>query len=90
MWPEEIKNKQEEQVCLIAGEINATGRVLYWIDKGCTNIGDYAVVENKNGYDLVKIIGKVITTKKEANKFSNTKYENMKSVVIAINKNELI
>ena len=51
------------------------------------NIGDYAIVENMNGYDLVKVIGIVKTTKKDTGKFSNTKYENMKNAILGINAN---
>ena len=35
----------------------------------------------KNGYDLIKSVGIIYTTKKEASKFSKTKYENMKKVI---------
>ena len=78
---------QEERVCLIAGTINATGKTLYWIDnEGLTLIGSYAIVENANGYDLVKVVGKTETTKKDVVKFSSTSYKNMKKVIRAIAK----
>ena len=44
-------------------------------------VGNYAIVENMNGFDLIKIIGKVETTKTNASKFSNTRYENMKQTI---------
>lgn len=81
----------DKETFLIAGVINATNRMLYWKNKDnlSITIGDYAVVENMNGYDLVKVIGIVYTRESQASKFSNTRYENMKSVVKVIKK-ELI
>ena len=83
------KEKTEERVCLIAGVINATGKMLFWKNEGDIEIGDYAVVENMNGYDLVKVVGIVMTTKTEASKFSNTKYNNMKKAVLGIEESAL-
>lgn len=84
---EDIMNGNNEEVYLVAGLINATGRVLHWRTKSEIELGDYAIVENMNGYDLVKIVGIVKTTKKNAIKFSNTKYENMKNVILEIKSN---
>ena len=92
---EDIVNENNKEVYLVAGLINATGKVLHWrtraeIKLGVNfdfNIGDYAIVENMNGYDLVKVIGIVKTTKKDTGKFSNTKYENMKNAILGINAN---
>lgn len=75
-----------EKVNLIAGTINATGKTLFWKGEKYMSIGNYAIVENMNGYDLVKIVGKIETTKKEASKFSNTKYENMKKTMCEVSK----
>lgn len=72
---------EDEEIILIAGIINATGTLLYWKSDGEISVGDYAIVENKNGYDLIKSVGIIYTTKKEASKFSKTKYENMKKVI---------
>ena len=83
-------NKKDEIVTLVAGLINATGKMLFWKDKYEMQIGDYAVVENMNGYDLVKVVGIVLTTDKEASEFSNTKYENMKKTIYPISKDEII
>ena len=66
---------------LIAGTINATGKTLYWIDTGYTLIGEYAIVENIKGYDLIKVVGVIDTTKDNVSKFSNTSYKNMKRVI---------
>ncbi len=74
--------EEDKKVILIAGIINVTGQNLFWKnEKGLDiDIGDYAIVENVNGYDLIKVIGKIETTEENAKKFSNTKYCNMKKV----------
>lgn len=83
---EEQKNKE---VTLVAGIINATGKMLYWKDEIGTSIGDYAVVENMNGYDLIKVIGITKTREYSTGHFSNTKYENMKKVIGAFSKEKI-
>ena len=56
-------------------------------------VGDYAIVENTNGYDLIKVVGVVVTKEDLVDKFSKTKYERMKEtkgkVEIQGNKNVL-
>ena len=95
MRPDEIGKKIIEEniengiVTLIAGVINATGKMLFWKDDNEIQIGNYAIVENMNGYDLVKVIGCVLTTEKEASKFSNTRYENMKKTIYPISKEDI-
>lgn len=94
MRPDEIGKKiieenKNEEVYLIAGVINATGKMLFWKDDNDIQIEDYAIVENMNGYDLVKVIGSVLTTEKEASKFSNTRYENMKKTIYPISKEDI-
>lgn len=83
--------EKDKKITLIAGVINATGRNLFWKnEKGLDiNLGDYAVVENMKGHDLIKVTGKIETTEENASKFSNTKYCNMKKVTKALIK-ELI
>lgn len=53
---------------LIIGKINASNTVGYWnIGNNYSpdiRSGDYAVVENKNDYDLIKVIGIVETSEK--------------------------
>lgn len=58
---------------LIAGKINSDNVVRYWnlegenaIDVAVIGIGNYAIVENKNDYDLVKIVGIIETNEKYA------------------------
>lgn len=95
MRPEEFgkkiieENEEDAIVTLVAGIINATGKMLFWKDDCEMQIGDYAVVENMNGYDLVRVIGSVLTTEREASKFSNTKYENMKKTIYPISKEDI-
>lgn len=87
---ERIENLvNEEDVILIAGIINATGKTLFWKSDTEINIGDYAIVENMKGYDLIKVLGIVNTTKNNASKFSNTRYSDMKKVIRGMQK-ELI
>ena len=83
------KLTKDDIVTLIAGTINATGKTLYWKSDREVSIGDYAVVENVSGYDLIKVVGIVMTTKSNVSKFSNTKYENMKNIIQGMQK-ELI
>lgn len=75
------------EVYLVAGMINTTRKTLYWKSDICfIKIGDYAIVENNGGYDLIKIVGIVETTKENAIKISNTVYEDMKNVKMIISK----
>lgn len=53
---------------VIIGKINSSNIIGYWnAGEGYTPdviAGDYAIVENKNDYDLIKIIGIVETNEK--------------------------
>lgn len=58
---------------LMIGKLNSENSVRYWIledenekDIDVIGIGNYAIVENKNDYDLVKIVGIVETNEKYA------------------------
>lgn len=79
-----IKEKENQKVSLVAGVINATGKMFYWKDELGLEIGAYAIVQNMNGYDLIKVIGRVSTTKTNVSKFSNTKYGDMKQTILEI------
>ena len=48
---------------LIIGKLN-NGVINYWKSEFIPKIGDYAIVNNRNDYDLVKIIGTVETNEK--------------------------
>lgn len=59
---------------LIAGKINNCNTTYYWDIsefKVIPEIGDYAIVENMNDYDLVKIVGIVETFEKYARHITN-------------------
>lgn len=81
--------EENEEVKLVAGIINATGKMCYWKDEIKANIGDYAIVENMNGFDLIRVVGTVTTEKKFAKRFSNTNYEDMKKVLVKMSKTYL-
>ena len=83
--------KKNGRVYLVAGVLNGTTQVLYWkCDISLIyNLGDYAIVENKQGYDLIKIVGAVETEKNKVKLFSHTKYEDMKSIVSIVNKEDM-
>lgn len=82
--------KENGRVYLVAGVLNGTTQVLYWkCDTSLIyNLGDYAIVENKQGYDLIKIVGAVETEKNKVKLFSHTKYEDMKSIVSIVDKED--
>lgn len=84
---ENKEKKEKEEIVLIAGKMNKENAVRYWkADIKNINIGDYAIVENLNGYDLIKIVGILTTTKQNASLLSNTKYENMKEGKMLVRK----
>lgn len=72
--PENI-TKIESTIKLIAGRLNNCNSTYYWqIEEGLDcEIGDYAIVENMNDYDLVKIVGIVETTEKYVKFITNSK-----------------
>lgn len=50
---------------VIIGKINSSNTIGYWnAGKGYVMVGDYAIVENKNDYDLVKVMGIAETNEK--------------------------
>ena len=86
MDPKILTDNKKNQVFLIAGILNATGKLLYWrADNISLEVGDYAVVENIAGYDLVKVAGIIFTEKKLARRFSNVDYEGMKRAIKKVN-----
>ena len=69
---------------LIAAKLNSDNIVRFWkVDNRNFNVGDYAIVENRNDYDLVKIVGIIETNEKYASFFVNG-YPVSKSVVYII------
>lgn len=82
-----------EDVCLVAGKLNNSQMVRYWKVEPEMVIdiarGDYAIVENQNGFDLVEIIGIINVDRKNVHLISNTKYENVKKMKMIIEKEKL-
>ena len=74
---------------LIAGKLNNCNTVYYWeIQKETPiKIGDYAIVENINDYDLVKIVGAINTSEKYAKFITNSKVN--KKVVMIIDRYDI-
>ncbi len=81
------------QVRLIAGKVQGSTAVRYWKVEDVnvdTHIGNYAIVENLNGYTMVEILGLVVTTKEKAGNFSFTSYEKMKKMIKEVDLEELM
>ena len=69
---------------LMAGKFNGCNEVYYWDISGFEDvpvIGDYAIVENKNDYDLVKVIA-IVETTENYRKFLLNKQVNKKALWI--------
>ena len=80
-----------EDVGLIAGKLNkADNQVLYWKNEFQIQIGDFAIVENRNSFDLVEVVGVVFTHKNKVNNFSKTQYGSMKKTVRIIKREDLV
>ena len=78
---------------LIAGVINSMPNMVYfWLgdkNKDSFKIGDYAIVENLNSYDLVKIAGIVWTNEENLKSITKKDLAKMKRVIKYIPKDEL-
>lgn len=83
-----------EEVCLIAGKLNSSQNVRYWrVDREIlidVARGDFAIVGNQGGLDLVEIIGTIYVERKNVPLICNTKYENVKNVKMVIAREKLI
>lgn len=56
---------------LIIGKLNRTNIINYWNTSDFildVSVGDYAILENMNDYDLVKIVG-IVETEEKYTKF---------------------
>lgn len=80
-------------IYLIAGVINAVQNQCYfWLgtkSTDCFKINDYAIVENKQGYDLVKIVGIVWTDEANLKTISKNSLKKMKKVIRYIPREEI-
>lgn len=89
---EESQNTQNEdgEIKAIAGMLNGDCTARFWkIPNGiAVDIGDHAVVENRDGYDLVKVVGLVKTTE-ECEKILTGNRRGIKKSVVAVILNEL-
>ena len=53
---------------VVAGRLNNLGKSNYWLENDKkVNVGDYAIVENMNGYDLVEVTGVLETDEEHIN-----------------------
>ena len=82
-----------EEVYLIAGKLNNSQMVRYWRVNHDMLLdiarGDFAIVGNVSGFDLVEIIGTMYVERKNVPLISCTKYENMKDVKMVIAREKL-
>lgn len=80
-------------IYLIAGVINAVpDQYYFWLgtkSTDCFKIDDYAIVENKQGYDLVKIAGIVWTDEANLKTISKNSLKKMKKVIRYIPREEI-
>ena len=80
-------------IYLIAGVINGVQNQCYfWLgtkSTDCFRINDYAIVENKQGYDLVKIVGIVWTDEANLKTISKNSLKKMKKVIKYIPREEI-
>lgn len=78
---------------LIVGVINSMPNMVYfWLGNkniDSFKIGDYAIVENLNSYDLVKIAGIVWTNEDNLKSITKKDLAKMKKVIKYIPKEEL-
>ena len=70
---------------IIAGRFNGLITSNYWLENETNvTIGDYAIVENKNGYDLVEVTGILETDEKHISLIIGKKIN--KKVVAVVSK----
>lgn len=81
---------EDGEIKAIAGMLNGDCTARFWkIPDGiAVDIGDHAVVENRDGYDLVKVVGLVRTTE-ECEKILTGNRRGIKKSVVAVILNEL-
>ena len=69
---------------LIVGKLNSESVVRFWkIEEKLFYLGDYAIVENKDDYDLVKIVGIIETNEKYVSFVTNgcSRIKNVISII---------
>lgn len=89
---EESQAVQNEggEIKAIAGMLNGDCTARFWKipDGVAVDVGDLAIVENRDGYDLVKVVGLVKTTE-ECEKFLTGNRRGIKKSVVAVILKEL-
>lgn len=69
---------------VIAGRLNGTNKANYWLYNEKAKIGDYAVVENCNGFDLIEIVGLLETDEEHIDRIIGNRIN--KKVICVIEK----
>lgn len=81
-----------EEVRLVTGKIQGNNVLRFWKvedENIFIQIGNYAIVENMDSYNLIEILGLVITSREKAMNITNTPYKNIKRVLKEIDIDEL-
>lgn len=69
-------------VKILTGKLNGMISSNFWLENETNaTVGDYAIVENKNGYDLVEVTGVLETDEKHINLIIGNKI-NKKAIAI--------
>lgn len=75
---------------IIAGRFNGLNTSNYWLENGTTaTVGDYAIVENKSGYDLVEVTGVLETDEEHINLIIGNKINKKVLGIVSINTTEI-
>lgn len=73
---------------LIAGRLNGLITSNYWLDEGIyAKVGDYVIVENKRGYDIVEVTATLETDEEHIGLLTGNKIN--KKVLLRIPKESL-
>lgn len=75
---------------IIAGRLNGLITSNYWLENGTNaTVGDYAIVENKKGYDLVEVTGVLETDEKHISLIIGNKINKKAVGVVSISTTEI-
>jgi len=82
----EEEENEDDRIYLIGGITNYDNKIRYWwlddLDYEDARIGDTAIVKSSGniGFELVKIVSKIITNKKEVRKVCSTKIKSISEI----------
>jgi len=81
-----------EKIKIYAAVIEGQPGLWYWIDPFNVEpkLGEWAIVENKSGYSLAKIVGEVTCLGAFVPKFSNNFIDKMKRIIDTIDVEKLL